>query len=865
MTKTPTISWWHFFIAIPLGCLALAFYFGNYYKNWVTIGPFIWTEKTVSNYTLKDVSSGVEKLVKSGLAENGGVDWARLKVDPDLVQAQLMAAIGPRDFNAATRALKKSFTDSTPVYYLVGSERGSLPILANTKNEDEDTDFLGVLNIARVPQEFYLKEGMYPLSKKLPNVKKIAFEPLRNGTVADLEEALGKDKKHPDYIRNMWEVFHYKLYFGFIKGMAWNFTVLVVGLVAALLVFIFWKSPFLFLGWWWIAFIHLWVERVLYWPLLYMTDPVATGMKVQDRWDFFVVPADTVLKLRAMYFPNSYFNGFNVGIREPFELFWLFLIFVVGPCVLIFVGYEYLVKHFIPRHKRFIEDFFKVDKDAEARKQLSIEDVEFTHLGFDLKKKLAEYKALDKEKESLFLGMDDKGVDVSLPIGLANQHIHILGPTGCGKTALAIMPIGIQVIARGYGAAFVDFKGDYGLIQNIAQKCKEEGKRFYYFSINPSEKSEAYNPLASGNVHSKVDRLINALKLDVEGPASYYTNMQRATLLLILQGMIQKGRHITIKNVLIELGDESFLNSIHVTRDAVSGLYAKLLVIKDYPMINEDGMVLKDIMDENSVVYFNLNSQIDSTVAEAIGRMLIIDLKSWAAKRNEADNRFFIFIDEFQTIASDFFIDVISKVRSANYCLVLANQARSNLINVSQAFHDVVMINSYTKIIFTCPTDAKFWAFQTGTTRIDDYTMRTYAGSTFGDDHTALDGRREKEGSVMKVLKPLFTENVFMKLPLGKSIIFITGPGAKMVNHSFYSSKEEFRKSQTSCFAYDGGKFYGDPSEHLQMKNKEAQDKREQEIKDNHSNEGDKGHENDEKENVGGMGGVVRRVVKRSV
>ena len=91
-------------------------------------------------------------------------------------------------------------------------------------------------------------------------------------------------------------------------------------------------------------------------------------------------------------------------------------------------------------------------------------------------------------------------------------------------------------------------------------------------------------------------------------------------------------------------------------------------------------------------------SQINTDLAEAIGRMLTIDLKYHSAYRSEDDPKFFIFIDEFQTIASSYFVDIISKIRSANYCLVLANQSRGNLLNVSQAFHDAVMINSYTKL-----------------------------------------------------------------------------------------------------------------------------------------------------------------------
>ena len=56
--------------------------------------------------------------------------------------------------------------------------------------------------------------------------------------------------------------------------------------------------------------------------------------------------------------------------------------------------------------------------------------------------------------------------------------------------------------------------------------------------------------------------------------------------------------------------------------------------------------------------------------------MLIIDIKSQAVSRQETDPPYFIFIDEFQNLACSHFVDVISKVRSANFCLVLSNQSR---------------------------------------------------------------------------------------------------------------------------------------------------------------------------------------------
>ena len=48
-----------------------------------------------------------------------------------------------------------------------------------------------------------------------------------------------------------------------------------------------------------------------------------------------------------------------------------------------------------------MEDFLKVDKDIEKRKELSIETVEFEKVHYDINKKLAQYAKTDK----YFLGI----------------------------------------------------------------------------------------------------------------------------------------------------------------------------------------------------------------------------------------------------------------------------------------------------------------------------------------------------------------------------------------------------------------------------------------------------------------------------
>jgi type IV secretory pathway TraG/TraD family ATPase VirD4 len=67
-------------------------------------------------------------------------------------------------------------------------------------------------------------------------------------------------------------------------------------------------------------------------------------------------------------------------------------------------------------------------------------------------------------------------------------------------------------------------------------------------------------------------------------------------------------------------------------------------------------------------------------------------------------------------MACDAFRNVVSKVRSANYSLVLAHQALGDLRAVSDSFANAVLTNTATQIIFTVdePGDADYFSRKSG-------------------------------------------------------------------------------------------------------------------------------------------------------
>lgn len=483
----------------------------------------------------------------------------------------------------------------------------------------------------------------------------------------------------------------------------------------------------------------------------------------------------------------------------------LFLVCAVGLSAVLFgiLGFLYLVKHVLPRKKRELEDFLKLDKDIHKRKELSIESVSFKKVRYDISKKLSRYKKTDK----YFLGVSDEREDIVLDEDILNHHLHVLGSTGSGKTSLAILPLSSQAMDKKRGCCFIDFKGDEVFKKYVQKKALENKKKLHYFSIDPNEPSIGYNPLSSGDILSKVDRIMTALELIYQGPAGFYSNVQAMTFVELLKRMTVEKQEVNFLGVKEALENPNFLMSVDVTRQEVKGLLAAISWIAGVGVINHGQLDLSRVIKNGDIAFFALKSQVNTRLAEAIGRMLIIDLKSQAVLRKETDPPYFIFIDEFQNLACSHFVDVISKVRSANFCLVLSNQSRGNLSSVSDAFENAIFTNTATKIIFAQedPLDARFWSEKTGQTTYQDKSVFQVDTMAADNKGAKLDGLRSAQGNIHTAKKNYISENVLLRLPFAKSVVFSRGRLTRIANHEFLFSKEERDRLISLPFEYGDG------------------------------------------------------------
>jgi hypothetical protein len=89
------------------------------------------------------------------------------------------------------------------------------------------------------------------------------------------------------------------------------------------------------------------------------------------------------------------------------------------------------------------------------------------------------------------------------------------------------------------------------------------------------------------------------------------------------------------------------------------------------------------------------------------------------------------------------------------------------------------------------PVDAKFWSDKTGQTLYEDKTIFQMDNVSTDREGARLDGLRSAQGNIRAATKNYISENIFLRLPFRKSIVFARGRLTTITNHEFLFNKQE--------------------------------------------------------------------------
>lgn len=376
------------------------------------------------------------------------------------------------------------------------------------------------------------------------------------------------------------------------------------------------------------------------------------------------------------------------------------------------------------------------------------------------------------------------------------MHTQVIGATGFGKTASVLMPLLRHDLRMGKSVIFIDGKGDMEALGAFATLAEEAGRGYDVFIFSPSypNLSNPWNPLASGNPIVQKDRIVGAQIWTEE----YYKKKGEDLLQTVFQIFDDlkvtpsfprlsrflknpevdfiKGRKFRDKE--IEADYKNLKLSLKNDAKQYAGIIADIdLMAKSFlkSMFEEDqndGISLFEAVMRQKVVYFHLPVLMMEETMKRIARMVIHEMKivcselqNYVGKRERP--RASLYIDEFASFATENFIELLNKARSAGVGTTLIHQSLGDIESVSVNFACQVFENTNNKIILHIddPGTIERYCRMAGTHQEMKYTYQT-DDSLLGMSKTGMGTMREVEAFNID-------PNAFRFLGIGEAVVFI--------------------------------------------------------------------------------------------
>lgn len=289
------------------------------------------------------------------------------------------------------------------------------------------------------------------------------------------------------------------------------------------------------------------------------------------------------------------------------------------------------------------------------------------------------------------------------------HHLYAIGKSGTGKTTL-LRNLILQDIAAGHGVGVIDPHGDLAteLLDYIPQNRIED---VVYFNPADMEFPVGFNLLGQtppDSRHLVASGIVNVFKSAFSsswGPRLEYILYAAVAAildcenvsLLSIQRMLSDGKYRAwvvkqIKDPLVRAfwveEFESFSPSLQA--EMVAPIQNKVGQLLMSPHLrNILGQIRSRIdarfmMDNRRIFIADVSKgKLGSDKANLLGALLVTQFELAALSRSnipESERRdFYLYVDEFQSFATDSFISILSEARKYRLCLTLSHQYTSQL------------------------------------------------------------------------------------------------------------------------------------------------------------------------------------------
>lgn len=329
------------------------------------------------------------------------------------------------------------------------------------------------------------------------------------------------------------------------------------------------------------------------------------------------------------------------------------------------------------------------------------------------------------EKFSLLLGVnafDDTPVIV--PREVFQEHAHLLGDSGSGKTSLGLASLITQFIRfkdesglPDSSVVILDLKGDdLALFEGARIEAERAGLPFRWFTNELHRSTYVFNPLtqrhlANLTLYQRADILSAAMGLQygTEYGRGYFSDANAELLYHALDEMPDLSSFADLREVLKHKSTIPMDPDLRRAASHLGAVVSRLAACEPlnaspgsgHPASALDNRIeFADLFHTPQVLYFYLPSSIGSSTAADIARVALYSLLSAAKTVGPGRRQVYLFIDEFQRIIAGNLEIVLQTARSMNIGVILANQTLSDLKVAGTDLIPTVRANTRFKQVF---------------------------------------------------------------------------------------------------------------------------------------------------------------------
>jgi hypothetical protein len=349
---------------------------------------------------------------------------------------------------------------------------------------------------------------------------------------------------------------------------------------------------------------------------------------------------------------------------------------------------------------------------------------------------------------------------VDISFGELNKHVHVLAPSGSGKTKSVLAPLVAQLLEKGIGVLCIDPKGDNEVISGFLKIMQKEDRLsdFQYFDPVKPLISSSYNPfyyaIRHGKYHDIAVKIIATLPKS-GGSATFYEKLQSEftrALTSLLSIFPQTGKMVNFidlyavvaylprsieylletydmssnsKNELYELWIKTIADEARSNKEYRNYLrnleqHLALYAFTFHPkLLNSYNPEIKisEGFRRGKLMYFALRA-LDFPSGETldIGKMVFLDLMGHAAWKYNSGIKFnvpdMVFVDEAPQVFVPEAEKLFDMARGAGIGIVLIHQSIFQFEKIQKGLFQNIFSNCNVKLILGAGDDetARFYA-----------------------------------------------------------------------------------------------------------------------------------------------------------